>query len=280
MSRLFQLIYRYRAFLVFLSLELVCYWLMVSTNPYHSASFFHSSNQIVGSIYNTRENFTDYFQLKKINNELAEENAKLRNTQYSTTPTVIISRQLDSAKIPDVPFEYDFIASKVINNSVSNTHNHFTLNKGKKQGIKKGMGIIGPDGVVGIIRSVSNNYSTAYSLINSKVYISSQLKDKETLCSVNWNGKDPNYANVLYVPRHVRINKGDSVMTSGFNSIFPEKILIGVIEDFTLSENASFYSIKLSLSTDFYSLSYVYVINNEAFKEKEALEAENLEEDE
>ncbi len=273
MNRLFQLIYRYRAFLIFLFLELVCYWLMVSSNPYHSASFFHSSNQLAGGIYKTKDGFTDYFQLKKINTALADENARLRERYFERSQTIIVSRQIDSTKIPDVNIGYDFLAAKVINNSVNHTHNHFTLNKGEKQGIKRGMGVIGPNGVVGIVRSVSNNFSTAYSLLNNKVFVSAQLKNKETLCTVNWNGKDPYFASVLYVPRHVKISQGDSVLTSGFNSIFPENILIGVVEEVTLSENASFYTIKMALASDFYSLSYVYVINNDALKEKDELEA-------
>ena len=245
---------------------------MVSANPYHSASFFHSSNQLTGNIYTTRKNFTDYFQLKKLNTNLAEENAKLRNEKNNFSSTVIISRQVDSTKIPDVPFAFHFISAKVINNSVHNTHNHFTLNKGEKHGIERGMGVISSNGVVGVIRSVSANFSTAYSLLNNNVLISSQLKNKETLCTVNWNGNDPAYANLLYVPRHVQLNKGDSIITSGFNAVFPEKILIGVIDDFSLKENSSFYSIKVKLSSDFYGLSYVYVVNNNVFDEKINLE--------
>ncbi len=274
MSRLFQLLYRYRAFLIFVLFEIICYWLMVENNPYHSASFFHSSNRIAGSIYSTKEGITGYFNLRKVNRTLAEENANLRNEMFLLSRPVIMVGAVDSSKIPEVPFEYNFVAAKVINNSVTRAHNHFTLNKGSEQGVYKGMGVVSPRGLAGIVRSVSNDYATVYSLLNSNVYVSSQLKKSSTLCTVNWNGADPSYANILYVPRHISLSVGDSILTSGFNSVFPEKILVGVIEEFSLNESESFYNIKAKLATDFTSLKYVYVIENPNQAQKEELEAE------
>jgi len=274
MSRLFELIYRFRAFLVFILFELICYWLMVRNNPYHSSSFFHSSNQLAGNVYEMKENISGYFSLRRVNKELSNENAELRDELYRISRPVMIVGRVDSAKVPEVSFNYDFISAKVINNSVDKTHNHFTLNKGREQGIEHGMGVISPNGLAGIVRSVSDNFATVYSLLNSNVYISSQLKKTNTLCTVNWNGRDPSVATVLYVPRHIKVNVGDSIITSGFNSVFPEKILIGIVRDLTLSENESFYNIKIKLATDFSSLKYVYVIDNPIKKEKEQLESE------
>jgi len=91
---------------------------------------------------------------------------------------------------------------------------------------------------------------------------------------VNWDGKDPQYGRVLYVPRHIDIQENDTLMTSGYNAVFPEKIMIGTVEEFSLAPNESFYHIKIKLAEDFASLSYVYVIKNPGFEEKEILESE------
>lgn len=274
MSRLFQLIYRYRAFLIFLVFELLCFWLMVRSNPYHSAAFFSSSNQIAGNIYTTKENITSYFSLKKVNENLAEENAELREELYTVSRPVIVRGKLDSAKIPEVGLNYSFISAKVINNTTYQTHNHFTINKGARQGIRQGMGVISANGVVGIIKSVSGNFSTAYSILNNNVLISAELKKSNTLCTVNWGGLDPRFARVLYLPRHIDVEKGDTVITSGFNAVFPEKILIGTVEEVNLNENESFYNIRLRLAADLTSLSYVYVVDNPKKEEQLNLEQE------
>lgn len=274
MNRLFQLIYRYRAFLTFVLLEIFCYWLMVKSNPYHSASFFHSSNQLAGYIYETKEGITSYFNLRRVNNTLAEENSRLRESIYDISRPVITIGELDSSKIHEVRFQYGFISAKVINNTTGQTHNHFTINKGESHGIKPGMGVISSNGVVGIIRSVSKNFATAYSLLNSSVSISAGIKRTQTLCTVNWDGKNPRFAKVQYVPRHIDITDGDTIVTSGYNSIFPEKIIVGTIEEHSLAENESFYDIKMKLSADFSSLSYVYVVENPQYEEKKALENE------
>lgn len=274
MQRLFDLIYRYRAFLVFLLLEILCYWLLVESNPYHSASYFHSANVISGNIYQTRNNLSEYFNLKKVNRQLAKENADLREEIYQKGRPIIVKGILDSVKIPEIRIPYKFISSKVINNSIQRFHNHFTLNKGARHGIEEGMGIISPNGVVGKIRAVSTNFATAYSLLHTNMLVSSKIKSNNTLCTVKWDGDDPRFAKLLYVPRHVQIDEGDTVLTSGYNAVFPQNLLIGEIEDIVVNENESFYDITLRLAEDFNSLSYVYVIENPKKEEQKELEEE------
>jgi len=274
MQSLFNLIYRYRAFLVFLLLELLCYWLLVRSNPYHSAAFFHSANTISGNIYETRSNLTSYFKLKKVNQELTQENARLREQIYRVNRPVIVREKIDSVKIPDVQFPYQFIAAKVINNSTRLFHNHFTINKGSRHGIEPGMGVIGTHGVTGKIRAVSANFSTAYSLLHTSMLISAKIKSNNNLCTVKWDGEDPRFAKLLYIPRHVKVNKGDTILTSGFNAVYPSNIPIGTIEEIQLRENESFYDLTIRLMEDFSSLTYVYVIENP--KKEERLEIESI----
>ena len=157
-------------------LEGICYWLLIKNNVYHSSSFFHSSNQFVGTLYNIKDGFTSYIDLREVNSDMNRENARLREQIYHRARPVIIQSELDSAKVPEKIVPYKFIAARIINNSTSLSHNHFTINKGSKDGIKPGMGIIGPEGVVGKVRSVSGRFATAYSLLNTNMLISSSIK--------------------------------------------------------------------------------------------------------
>ena len=276
MLRLFNLINRYRALLVFLILELLCYWLLVQNNPYHSSSFFHTSNQLAGSIYSVKDGITSYVGLRKVNESLNQDNALLREQLFQRSRPIIIREELDSTKVPEKMVPYKFISAKIINNKVHYNHNHFTINKGTKDGVGKGMGVIGPNGVVGKIRTVSSNFATAYSLLHTNMHVSSIVKSNSQLCTFRWDGSDPRYGVLDFVPRHVKINKGDTVLTSGFNAVFPQNISIGTIESFELDEADAFYSIKVKLGSEFSSLSYVYIIDNPIKEEKDELEKELL----
>jgi rod shape-determining protein MreC len=136
------------------------------------------------------------------------------------------------------------------------------------------MGVISSDGIVGKVMSVSQNFATVSSLLNIDVYVSTNLKRNNTFSSLHWDGKDMLKTKLMYVPRHIQLQKGDTIVTSGYNSIFPENILVGFIEDFNLTENASFYDIDVQLSNDFSKLAYVYVIKNPLKEERIQLESE------
>jgi len=77
----------------------------------------------------------------------------------------------------------------------------------------------------------------------------------------------------MYVPRHLEVEIGDTILTSGYNTIFPPGVMIGVIKTVNLEEDAtSFYSIDIDLATEFDALSYVYVVKNESKAEIDSLE--------
>ena len=213
----------------------------------------------------------DYFQLAKVNKNLVEENERLRNRIAGDS----IEINLDSA---DIPFElngqYEFITGKVVNNSVHRFRNYFTLNKGSEDGIEEGMGVINPKGVVGKIKSVSSNFSTAYSALHSSLLISVLIDETETLCTANWSGEDPTEISLEYVPRHIQVKEGMQVISSGYDAIFPQGVKLGTVKSVEIDEEATFYDIEVALSADFFSLDYVYVIGNKLKQEKDSLEQE------
>lgn len=271
MRRLFQFIYQYRAFFIFLLLEVISGWLVVNHNDYISASYFNSSSAFAGNVYENKQAVQDYFQLAKVNKNLVEENERLRNRLAVDSAKV----DLDSA---DIPFElngqYEFITGKVVNNSVHRFRNYFTLNKGSEDGIEEGMGVINPKGVVGKIKSVSSNFSTAYSALHSSLLISVLIDETETLCTANWSGEDPTEISLEYVPRHIKVQKGMQVISSGYDAIFPQGVKLGTVKSVEIDEEATFYDIEVELSADFFSLDYVYVIGNKLKQEKDSLEQE------
>lgn len=281
MQRLFLFFYQYRAFFTFLILELICAWLIIGNNPYQGARFFNSSNGLVASMNNVSHGVREYFLLRQINSTLAEENAQLRgkfealNQQQYISPGALTKDSFmtrDTVVVGDsaVINQFDFVSAKVVSNTVNRFTNFLTINKGSEDGIAPGMAVISPLGAVGKVRTVSRHYSVVTSILHIEVQVSALLKRTGHFGTIQWDGLNPELVKLKYIPRHVQPVKGDSVVTSGYNAIFPEGILVGLIEDLHLTDEL-FYDLTVKLSQDFRRLSYVEVVRNSLKKELDSL---------
>lgn len=271
MQTLFLFFYKYRAFALFLALELICVWLIIQNNRYQSAAFFNSANYLAASITEAANEVESYLFLKENNQSLAQENALLRERLQELEQRTAIP--YTRASVPtEVAQQYSFEAARVINNSTNRAKNFITLNKGRKDGVEPGMGIIGTDGVVGKIKSVSDHYAVAISLLHTNLYVSSVIKGLDAFGSIHWNGNDPQEASLEFIARHHTVNVGDTVVTSSYNAVYPYGVPVGIVSDVNLPDNSTYYEIKVDLAADFSSLSYVYIIKNHLLIEKDSLE--------
>src|SRR5665648_1074151 len=173
-----------------------------------------------------------------------------------------------------------FNSSNVLTGTVyekfSTMENYISLNKGSRQGIKPDMGIICAGGVVGVITNVSPNYSTGLSLLNKRLSIPAKINKNNYFGSLVWDGEHFNTADLKEIPFHNIVNVGDTVVTSGFSSVFPEGIMIGTIKNFDVESGTNFYNIKVELSTNFKTLKYVEVVQNTKQTELMKLESNNI----
>ncbi len=271
MERLILFVYQYRAFFTFLVLEILCAWLIVENNAYQGTKFFNSSNGVVATMNNFSQSVRDYFQLSEVNRMLAEENASLKQTLEQQKLRVYPSNTLGTSDSTFIK-QYDFVSAKVVNNHVDLVKNFITIDKGSDSGIEPGMAVISPLGVVGKVKLVSNHYGVVTSVLHIDVMVSAVLKRTEHFGTVQWDGQDPDLVEFKYIPRHVDPAVGDSVITSGYNAVFPEGIMIGIIDEVNLSDEALFYDLKVRLSQDFRKLSFVTVIKNHRKPEQDSLE--------
>lgn len=259
MQRIFLFLYKIRAFLLFVALEAVAIWLIASNNSQQGSAVINSSNQIVGNVLSTQSDILEYFSLASVNKGLVEKNAVLLTELES------LRRPADSAYIAlDSALEanFSFRGAKVINNSLNLTQNHLTINKGSNHGIKPGMGVFNEEGVVGRVKDVSRNYATIISLLHSELLISSKITTNDVFGSTKWDGGDPGFAKLMYVPRHVVVKEGDLVVTSGYNAVFPAGIPIGAVTEVKPGTDTNYLDITIKLSTDFSRISYVYLVEN------------------
>lgn len=270
MNSLFNFLYKYRVSAVFFVLQILCLLMIVSTNRFYSASFFNTSNFLSGSINQFSQNSTNYFELDEINDQLARENAQLRQ--------MLADLNYLRSILPLTAANFEAVPGKVINKTYLRSANFLTLALGENQGIEQGMGVVGENGVVGRVKSVSKNFTTVVSVLNPRMMISSQVKRTGTLCRVQWETNDPLIINVKDIPRHIPLFEGDTIETSSYNGVFPPGVLIGVIDQLELTQESPFYNATARLSVDFSSLNYAHVIINKTIAEKDSIENIILEE--
>ena len=272
-----QIIYffiRNKNFLLFAVLFIISVALTFQTHNYHNDKFISSANFITGGVYTFRNNITDYLNLGKENEQLLQENLMLRK-RLDQFKEVVVFEKLDSTVLPN---KYDYFTARVINNNYSKTKNQLTLDKGPKDSIKIDLGVISSQGIVGIVSDVSENYSTVQSILNTKSRINAKHKNSSHFGSLKWDTKDPNVAQLVDIPRLAELKRGDTIVTGGRSTIFPEGLLIGTVKDFHLDKDDNYYSVNVQLFNDMTSLEHVYLIeNNEA---KEILELEKRVDDE
>ena len=255
MRSLFLFLFRFRAFITLVLLEAVCAVLIIQNSQYHRALFFNSSNSVIANILSISPNTVQFIQLRSINETLSAENARLKNNleTYNALPDTL---KFDSTR------QFNYINARVLNNSVDLRNNLITINVGEANGVAKDMGVISNGKIVGKTRYVSENYSVVTSVLHAESMIPATIKGKVNICTAQWDGTDPYFIDLLYVPRHYELTEGDSVVTSGYSGIFPKNVQIGKISSISLSDDAPFYDIKVELATDFYKLAFVEVAEN------------------
>ena len=258
MQQIIFFLIRNKNFLLFIALFSISIFLTIQTHSYHKNKFVNSSNAITGGIYSIKSSITDYFNLREKNKILINENTRIRK-QLESYKSKVVNQNIDTSSILS---KYYFVSAKVINNSFSKTKNKLTINKGKRDSIQLDMGVITSKGIVGIIDNLSNKYATIQSILNTNSQINAKLKNAKHFGSLVWNAEDPNVIQLIDIPRLAPVKIGDTIVTGGRSTIFPEGILIGAVIDFELTEDENSQNLNIQLFNDMTNLEHVYIINN------------------
>lgn len=248
---------------------------MINNSNYQSAAILNSSRGFVSGSYAMIAEGQEYLSLKEQNTKLAKENAELRSmlkSSYDIIPLISVEYKGRDTLIRK---KFEFQLAKVINNTTNRQKNYITLNVGSNQGVKRDQAIINSEGIVGVVKDVSANFSTATSILHKDQKIICKLKKDGTYGPLAWEGNDARYAVLTDIGMHVKITKGDTVMTAALSDIFPENISVGIVESYERKQGDAFYTIRVKLSTDFNKLNYVYIIENFFKNEQDSLEIES-----
>ncbi|NDV47192.1 rod shape-determining protein MreC [Paludibacter sp. 221] len=278
MRKVLAFLMRYSIVALFLVLEAISFAIFVNNDRYPKSVFLSSSNGVVASLQAAANSVGDFLRLFPANKALSAENARLKDRITELENQIALAGLCDTDTsyfvYPDR--NYTYIPAKIINSSTNKTRNFITLNRGKRDGIHPDMGVVSPEGVVGIVKTVSEHFSVAIPLLNPMIQINGKIARNNFRGPVSWDGLDYRYVTMNDVPRHVELYKGDSILTSGLTATFPENIPIGIIDNFVENVSGNFHNIKVKLAVDFRKISNVHIVSYKNFDEQVKLEnAEN-----
>ncbi len=260
MQKLINFLIRNYSFILFLVLQLVAFVFILQANSFSRSTFFNSTRSISGGMLEKYHNAKEFANLKRTNQILAEENARLRSiSKKSYFPLFSISDTVIDTLYNQ---QYVYIPSKVVNSTYTYFNNHLTLNKGTNHGVQKGMGVINAEGVVGKVKEVSENYSVVYPLIHHKGQVTGRIKSSGHFGEVSWNGKNYGRVQLDKIQRHATFEIGDTIVSDQRSEIFPSGIPIGIIQDSTLNFETQFITLEIDLLPDFTNIEYVYIVND------------------
>jgi rod shape-determining protein MreC len=260
MRRIIYLIKKFRYFLLFIILEILAFIIIIQFHSYHQSKFVNSANFFTGGLYNKANYINEFFHLRKDNQLLSEENARLKNLLGRRENTYAI----DSFTVIDTSQyfqKYDYSVAKIINNNYTKRNNFLTLDKGAKYGLTPDLGVINSKGIIGVIKNVSANYATVLSILNSNSNINVRLKNSNDFGTLVWDGKDYNITQVIDIPRQAVVKAGDTIVTGGKSAIFPEGIEVGVVKDFKYAQN-KYQIINILLFNDMSAIGEVQIVKN------------------
>jgi rod shape-determining protein MreC len=277
MRNLINFISRYYYIFLFILLEVMAVLFIIENSYYQGSKIGNICNNIAAAIYEKQEKITHYFSLKSENERLAAENAILRSQLQSSLMATIN----DSVSVTDTIYtqQYSYTTTTIMERTIGKRNNYLMLNKGKRQGVEVDMGVICPSGLVGVVVKTTENFSLVMPVLHRDSKRSVRNKRTSATGTLVWKGGSYRRGQVVDYPSSMPIQKGDTIITSGFSSNIPEGTIVGYVEKFTLDPATGFYNIDITFATDYNIIKNVYIIKNLFRKEQQQLGNINNEEE-
>lgn len=263
----------------FLAILLLAFsvFLVFKHNSYQQSVYLSSANKVSSNIYRVSSNVTSFFHLKDDNDALLKRNAELEK-KVQLLKDEIVTLTKDSMAIEAftndslIDSQFEFIPADVVNISKSKLNNYITIDKGSLDGIAPDMGVISTQGVVGVVRNVSEHSAVLIPIINPSFRLGAKLKNSDNFGTIAWDGSNVDNAELREMPKHEKFVVGDTVVT-GFSRIFPEGIIVGYIKEMGISTDDNFNTFNIDLATNYNTLHHVLVIDDKYLNERLELES-------
>ena len=266
MRNVFLFLKRYSVLIIFLVLQGLALSMLFSYNRFHQTTYGMFSNEVAGKLNKRVNKVESFFTLGEQNQALRKQNAALLSylPSGSVSPDTSFLVVSDTVTVDSLKSyrQYQYFDAKIISNSVFLQQNYIVLHRGSVQGIVPNMAVVGTDGLIGTVISVSENMSIVMSLLHRQSKVIAVLKKGSGLGEVTWDGKDPRFLVLSKVPKTIVVKKGDTVVSSPYSDKFPPGIPIGYVEKIDQDHETNTYKLKIRTAVDFYAVQHAYIVKN------------------
>ena len=250
MQSIINSIVKNRNLIIYVILSFISFSSLYNNSSIHFNEYGKISTYLSATSSKFSSSINSYFNLIKENEKLVKENLQLKKMESKYIFTQINEDKLNSIS-----------SAKVIVNSINKSKNIIIIDKGKLDSINLEMGVISSEGVVGIVKNVTNNYASIISLLNTDLKLNAILKNSSTIGSITWDGLNSRILKLNDIPLSSSLKVGDTVVTGGMSFYFPKGVPIGKIINYDNRSLEGYYEIDVETFNDFSSLSNLYILN-------------------
>jgi rod shape-determining protein MreC len=276
MRNLILLFTRYGHVILLLIFQLIGLSLIINYNQSQKEIWVNSVNLFTGNINKNVQKLTNYGSLQEKNDSLARENAllqeKIINFRVFDKSYEFKKYESDSSLQ-----DYKLIPVNICSKTTHLRNNYITLCSGKEDGLRERMGIITKDAVLGITTLCNDSFCKAMLVNNSLTKISGIVKTKNYSGKLVWRSLDPRILTMTSVPRHANIELGDTILTSGYSTMFPYGIPVGIITSYDVIEGQNEYEIEVTMLEDPARVDMAYAVDYEFSEKKDSVITQVLE---
>ncbi len=216
---------------------------------------------ITSSIRGIRSLFDHYIFLVNVKKENLTLKERIQELQAITTEYLEVSsanERLRRNMMFKERFSFPMVAAEVIGGDVSEWKKTILINKGKGNGIEKGMAVLTSEGVVGQVIQASNSVAKVLLIIdhNSTIAVLIQRSRSRGILE----GRTEDLCELKYVTRTGDVQKGDTVISSGLGGFYPKGILVGRVSKVEKRKYGIFQKVMVIPSVDFSRVEEVFIV--------------------
>ena len=251
---------------LFIALAGISIYLIYKSSNYKQWIVHAWTKEMAGPVLKLQSNYNDWLHIRRENELLLEQNKNLL--------TIAFNHKFDIANIETVyhgdSLLFEYSAAKVIGSGTNKQNNYLILDKGTKDGIQADMGVISPQGMVGIIKVASPTFSVVLPIIHPKFSVFAKVGNEGASGMLVWEDSDSRHVKLTNLPHIEGVNVSDTIVTQ-HSLIFPPDYPIGVVEAIMPETIGGYFVVNVRLLVSFEKLRDVFII-----KQKYSEELENL----
>jgi rod shape-determining protein MreC len=216
---------------------------------------------ISDSINAVKDVWKHYFFLVYVSKENAHLNSALKQAEEKNNRLMEV--ELSHARLKQLlafkeTLNKRVVAAEVIGRDPSPWFKTIIINKGSREGVERGMPVVIPEGIAGLVTDVSGTYAKILLIIDPNSAVDALIQRTRARGIIE--GEPSGRLLLQYVLRKHDIHVGDVVISSGLDGVFPKGIRIGYVHEVDKPDSGIFQQLAVTPYADFEKLEEVLVV--------------------